>query len=75
MSFDSGDRLVFYTDGLMETTDAGDKQLGVDGLAELATVAMCVDLFDMADQILKQAARYQGGPRTDDTTLSVAELK
>ena len=75
VSFDSGDRLVFYTDGLMETTNAGDKQLGVDGLAELATVAMCVDLFDMADQILEQAARYQGGPRTDDTTLIVAEIK
>ncbi|MBW8040314.1 MAG: SpoIIE family protein phosphatase [Planctomycetes bacterium] len=70
LSLNPGDRLVFHTDGLTETTDSTGKQLGIDGLA---TVAMCVELFDMADQILDPVAKY--GPTTDDRTLIVAEIK
>lgn len=71
-----GDRLLLYTDGLTETTDAiGSKQLGTDGLSDLATVAMCADLFDMADHIFEQIAHHYDGPVTDDRTLIVAELK
>lgn len=73
LNLNSGDRLVFHTDGLMETADSTRKQLGIDGLASLATVAMCAELFDMADQILDQVAQY--GPITDDRTLIVAEIK
>ncbi len=73
LSLNPGDRLVFHTDGLTETADSTRKQLGLDGLASLATVAMCVELFDMADQILNQVTEY--GPTTDDRTLIVAEIK
>ncbi len=73
LSLNPGDRLVFHTDGLTETADSTGKQLGIDGLASLATVAMCVELFDMADQILGQVTEY--GPTTDDRTLIVAEIK
>ncbi len=73
LSLNPGDRLVFHTDGLMETSDSTRKQLGIDGLASLATVAMRVELFDMADQILDQVAQH--GPATDDITLIVAEIK
>jgi len=73
LGLNPGDRLVFHTDGLMETADSTREQLGIDGLVRLATVAMCVELFDMADQILDQVAEY--GPTTDDRTLIVAEIK
>ncbi len=75
LSLNAGDRLVFHTDGLMETTDANEKQLGIDGLSDIATVAMSVDLFGMADQMLDQVTRYQDGPTADDRTLIVAEIK
>ena len=75
LSLNAGDRLVFHTDGLIETTDANEKQLGVDGLIDFATVAMSADLFDMADQMLDQVTRYQHGPTADDRTLIVAEIK
>jgi serine phosphatase RsbU (regulator of sigma subunit) len=73
LSLNPGDRLVFHTDGLMETADSTRTQLGIDGLASLASVAMCVGLFDMADQILDQVAEY--GTVDDDRTLIVAEIK
>jgi len=74
LSLEPGDRLIFYTDGLTETTDRHERQLGVNGLAEIATHAMPLGLFDMADRILDQIAEYQHGPTTDDKTLIVAEL-
>ncbi len=68
------DRLVLYTDGLTEVEDAEGDQLGTDGLADIATVAMNVDLFDMADHILDRVSGHPHGP-PDDKTLIVAELQ
>lgn len=70
-----GDRLVFYTDGLTETADAGLRYLGTKGLAEIAVDAMSVELFDAADRILQSVDDYQHGPNLDDKTLIVAEIK
>jgi len=75
LSLNPGDRLVFHTDGFIETVDANEKQLDLNGLIDFATGAMSVDLFDMADQILDQVTMYQHGPTTDDRTLIVAEIK
>jgi serine phosphatase RsbU (regulator of sigma subunit) len=72
---DSGDRLVFYTDGLTETADADGRYLGDDGLEKMAVGAMSVDLFDAADHILDRVSRHQQGPATDDKTLIVVEIK
>ncbi len=75
VSAEPGDRLLLYTDGLTEIADASGKELGVAGLSDLATVAMCVNLFDMADQIFEQVEHHHHGPVTDDRTLIVAELR
>ena len=72
---DSGDRLVFYTDGLTETADADARYLGEDGLERIAVGAISVDLFDAADYILDRVSRHQHGTATDDKTLIVAEIK
>lgn len=75
LRLEPGDRLVFYTDGLTETTDQRDQQLGTAGLARIAAAAMSVDLFDMADRVLAEVAAYQHGPSNDDKTLIVAEVR
>jgi serine phosphatase RsbU (regulator of sigma subunit) len=67
--------LVFYTDGVTETAGAAGQQLGIDGLAEIASAAIRLDLFSMADHILEQIAQYQQGQTTDDKTLIVAEIR
>ncbi len=69
------DRLIFYTDGLTETMDANDKQLGIDGVIRLATNTCAGDIFDMADCFLEGLAAFGNGPPQDDITIIVAELK
>ncbi|HYW79279.1 MAG TPA: PP2C family protein-serine/threonine phosphatase, partial [Thermoguttaceae bacterium] len=75
IQLDPGDRLVFYTDGVTETDVSDDRQLGIDGLTEMAADAMQVDLFAMADHILGRIETDQQGPTLDDKTLIVAEVK
>jgi len=75
LDLEPGDRLLFYSDGLTETAGADGRLLGTDGLSRIAIEAMSLDLFDTADHVLDQVARYQHGPTTDDTTLIVAEIR
>jgi len=74
VQLEPGDRLVFYTDGVTETDVSDGRQLGIDGLAEMAADAMSVDLFAMADHILERIEADQQGPTLDDKTLIVAEV-
>lgn len=71
----AGDRLVFFTHGLTETTDMEGRQLGQEKLAQIACDALSADIFDMADVMLDQVARFRYGPPKDDMTLIVAEIK
>ncbi|KKM25421.1 hypothetical protein LCGC14_1595140 [marine sediment metagenome] len=75
VQLEQGDRLLFYTDGLIETADASGRHLGVDGLARIGSDAMKLDLFDMADHILGQIDSYRQEPVTDDKTLIVVEMR
>ncbi len=70
-----GDRLLFHTDGLIETADADGRCLGTRGLSEIGIQAHSVSLFEAADYILERVADYQHGLATDDKTLIVVEIK
>lgn len=75
LQLERGDRLLFYTDGVIETAAASGQQLGIDGLVRIGSEAMKLELFEMADHILGQVDQYRDGPVTDDKTLIVAELR
>jgi sigma-B regulation protein RsbU (phosphoserine phosphatase) len=70
-----GDRLLFYTDGLTDTSGARGRQLGQSRFAQIAVDALSVDAFDVADRILEDIERFRLGPPADDMTLIVVELK
>lgn len=75
ISLNPGDRLLFYTDGLTESADANRQSLNAACLDTIATNAMSVDLFNMADQILLQVAKYRPEPVKDDISLIVVKIK
>jgi serine phosphatase RsbU (regulator of sigma subunit) len=74
IDIEPGDRLLFYTDGLTETENESQRQLGVGGLARIGLATLGRDLFETADAILEQVDVYHFGPVTDDKTLIVAEV-
>ncbi len=70
----SGDRILFYTDGLTEATDSQGRLLGSEGLARVGCEMMDVPIFEMASKILGGVADFRDGPPNDDMTLLVAEI-
>ncbi len=72
-SFAAGDRLLLYTDGLIETRNADGEMLGIDGVKE----ALCgIDRETGSDEILAElaAARrcFAGHEIPDDDMLLIA---
>ncbi len=70
-----GDRLLFYTSGLLNVPDADGHQQDPTLLEEIAVDALSADTFDMADLILEQLAQFHDDPPNIDKTLIVAEIK
>jgi len=67
----SGDRLVFYTDGITATTNARRHQLGQVGRVNFVLDTMTMNLFEMADGILDRSAAFRYGLPADDMTLNI----
>jgi serine phosphatase RsbU (regulator of sigma subunit) len=75
LALEKGDRLLFYTDGLTEATEAPGKALGTEGLARIASESLGAGLFEMADDILDRIRLNDLGTHDDDKTLIVAQIK
>ena len=70
-----GDRLVFYTDGLVEVFNSLDNMLGVEGLAALVTQSAERTLGEMKQAILDGVAAWRHGPLADDVSLVIVEVR
>jgi len=67
-----GESLVLYTDGLVESTDSGDNEFGIDGLRAVASRWSALDAPGLAAAALSAVTAHRGGSaRTDDETLLV----
>ena len=71
----SGDRLVLYTDGLVEVFNKRDEMLGVEGLEELVRQSAKRSLPEMRQAILDDVAAWRHGPVADDLSLVIVELR
>ncbi len=73
----SGDRLLLYTDGLIEAVDARGSFFGDERLAESLRGAAALDLPDLVAHLTADlnAWRGPGSPLTDDVTLVAVELR
>lgn len=65
----TGDRLVFYTDGLTECTNAAGEELGSDRLQRLASRYRHLSADAMQAEILDAATAWCAGRFEDDVTV------
>jgi sigma-B regulation protein RsbU (phosphoserine phosphatase) len=70
-----GDRLVLYTDGLVEVFNRSKEMLGVEGLQELVRQSATRALPEMKQGIVEGAAAWSHGPPADDVSLVIVEVR
>ncbi len=70
-----GDRLVLYTDGLIEVFNRSKDMLGVEGLQELVRQSATRSLPGMKRAILEGAAAWSHGALADDVSLVIVEVR
>jgi sigma-B regulation protein RsbU (phosphoserine phosphatase) len=75
IALERGDRLVLYTDGLLEVWNIRDEELGLAGLTEIVQRASTLPLSEMKEQILAAVAAWRHGPVTDDVSLVLLERR
>lgn len=70
----TGDRLVLYTDGLVEVFNQSHEMLAVQGLAKLVRESATQSLPRMKQTILDGVNMWRRGPLTDDVSLMIIEV-
>jgi phosphoserine phosphatase RsbU/P len=69
------DRLILYTDGLVEVFNGLNDMLGVEGLEDLVLQSATLALADMQKTILDGVATWRHGPLADDVSLVTVEVR
>jgi PAS domain S-box-containing protein len=70
-----GDRLLFYTDGAVETVNECAEEFELDRLVEAFKAELQAPIKDMASNIGKRVRAFRGkAPRMDDVTLLAVEI-
>ena len=71
----TGDRLVLYTDGLVEVFNQSHEMLGVPGLAKLVRESATQPIPQMKQTILDGVTNWRSGAPSDDISLMIIELR
>ena len=71
----TGDRLVLYTDGLVEVFNQSHEMLAVEGLAKLVRESATQRLAQMKQTIIEGVTTWSSGPIADDLSLIIVELR
>jgi sigma-B regulation protein RsbU (phosphoserine phosphatase) len=76
LELNPSESLVLYTDGVTESTDHNDEELGVSCLRELLEDAGAPTPRRLAEHCVERALRHRGGrPATDDLTVMVLQRR
>ena len=70
-----GDRLMLYSDGLIEVWNNDGEILGVEGLEKIVRRTAASPLPAMREAIIEGVNSYSAGPPHDDITLILAEIR
>lgn len=75
MALQSGDRLVFYTDGLIEARNAADDMFGVERLTDLLRKYRDLPSDLVEDRIFHEVSEFSGkSPGEDDQTMVIVDI-
>lgn len=69
------DKIIMYTDGIIEAEDAYGKQLGINGFINFFKSSAYVSVDDIIKNVIKGVEDYSPNPIRDDVYLIVAEMK
>jgi serine phosphatase RsbU (regulator of sigma subunit) len=75
IDLEPGDRLVLYTDGLVEVFDHRTEMLGVEGFARLVIDTAKLPLPEMRQAVLDGVTTWRHGPLADDISLVIVEVR
>ncbi len=75
IDLEPGDRLVLYTDGLVEVFNHHDDMLDVEGFAQLVLDSAKLPLPEMRQAVLDGVAAWRHGPLADDVSLVIVEVR
>jgi sigma-B regulation protein RsbU (phosphoserine phosphatase) len=70
-----GDRLILYTDGLVEVFNSLDDMLGVEGLQNLILESAERPIRELKQAILNGVTTWRHGPLSDDVSLVIVEVR
>ncbi len=70
-----GDRLVLFTDGITEASNARDEEFGEERLAELTSALRDRGAHELKNRILQTVSSFTGGRTQDDATLVVVAVE
>lgn len=70
-----GDRLVLYTDGLVEVFNDLDEMLGAEGLQALILESSRRPIHEFKQAILDGVTAWTHGPLSDDVSLVIVEVR
>jgi sigma-B regulation protein RsbU (phosphoserine phosphatase) len=74
VSLAPGDRLLLFTDGVTEASNARDEEFGEDRLIQLASALRDRAVHELKNRILQAVATFTGGRAQDDATLLVISI-
>jgi sigma-B regulation protein RsbU (phosphoserine phosphatase) len=75
VSLASGDRLLLFTDGITEASNARNEEFGEERLAQLASALRDRSAHELKNRILQAIASFTGGRSQDDATLVVVAVQ
>ena len=67
----SGDRLVIFTDGIIEAEEAPGKEFGDDRLFTVSTASATATATQVRDAVMQAVTHFCRGDFADDATLLV----
>jgi sigma-B regulation protein RsbU (phosphoserine phosphatase) len=74
VSLAPGDRLLLFTDGISEASNARDEEFGEERLAQLASALRDRNAHELKNRILQAVSSFTGGRVHDDATLVVIAI-